>query len=344
MDPAAAVTAGYKGTYGPAPTSGPTAVTGKTVWVISCGQAAYSCSIPAGHAMEAVQAIGWKGNLCDGKLDPSVEGACVQQAVAAGANAVLLAGIDCSGLSAPLKAAKAAGLKIVDPLGFDCDDPSVGGTPVFDAPMELNGYANLKDYITDWGASKAAWIIGNNPNAKVIDVTLGGVLVPTYADQGFVAMMKKCAGCSIVDTVQLSLQDVGGGTVQQKIETALQQHPEATVIHPPFDSAIPAWVVGALKDTGRTNMTVMGSECFETNLDLIRTGGGESACSAIPDEWLEWAAVDSLNRLWSGETVSQLPDSGAGFQLVDKTHNLPASGAYVTPVDFKSAYLKVWGK
>jgi hypothetical protein len=54
--------------------------------------------------------------------------------------------------------------------------------------------------------------------------------------------------------------------------------------------------------------------------------------------------VDDLNRLFSGQSAAQLPDTGIGLQLVDKTHNLPSSGAYVPPVNFEADYLKVWGK
>lgn len=344
MSPAQALAAAYKGTFGTPPTSGPKAVTGKSVWVVSCGQAAYSCSIPAGYAMDAVAAIGWKGHLCDGQLDPSVETTCVQQAIAAGANGILLAGIDCSGLVSSLEAAKTAGVKVVSPLGFDCNDPHVGGSPLFSAYLTYSGGQDLKTYITNWGASRAAWIIGNSGgHAQVIDVTLDGVLVPTYADQGFEEMMAKCAGCKIVDTVHLSLSDVASGAASQKVATALESFPKATYLDSPFDSAIPAFIAGAIKDSGRKNLKVMGDECFSTNLTYIRTGGPENACSALAEDWGEWAAVDTLNRLFAGDSAASMPDSGLGFQLVDPAHNLPASGPYVAPVNFKAAYEKVWG-
>jgi ribose transport system substrate-binding protein len=283
--------------------------------------------------------------LCDGKLDPTVESTCVQQATAAGANAILLAGIDCSGLVGQLQAAKAAGILIISPLGFDCNDPHVGGQPVFSGYLTYAGNEDLQAYMTDWGASRAAWIIGaSKGTAQVIDVTLDGVLTPTYADAGFYQMMAKCSGCKIVDTVHLTLADLGSGAAQQKVATALQSNPSATYLDSPFDSAIPAFIAGAIKDSGRKNLQIMGDECFPINLQYIRTGGPESACSALAEDWDEWAAVDDLNRLFSGESASQLPDTGEGFQLVDKTHNLSPSGAYVAPVNFRADYEKVWGK
>src|ERR1700733_7979929 len=100
--------------------------------------------------MQAVSKIGWTAHLCDGKLDPTTEGTCVQQATAAGANALLLAGIDCSGLVGQLQAAKAAALLIIAPLGFDCNDPHVGGKPVFSGNSTYAGGETLQAYMTDW--------------------------------------------------------------------------------------------------------------------------------------------------------------------------------------------------
>jgi ribose transport system substrate-binding protein len=345
LSPAQALAAAYKGTFGAPPATGPAAVSGKSVWVVSCGQAAYSCSIPAGYAMQAVSKIGWTGHLCDGKLDPTTESTCVQQATAAGANAILLAGIDCSGLVGQLQTAKAAGLLIIDPLGFDCNDPHVGGNPVFSGNSTYAGGETLQAYMTDWGASRAAWIIGaSHGTAQVIDVTLDGVLTPTYADAGFQQMMVKCSGCKVVDTVHLTLADLGSGAAQQKVATALQSNPSATYLDSPFDSAIPAFIAGSVKDSGRKNLQIMGDECFPLNLGYVGTGGPESACSALVEAWDEWAAVDDLNRLFSGESAAQLPDSGNGFQLVDKTHNLGPANSYNPPVNFEADYEKVWGK
>ena len=58
-------------------------------------------------------------------------------------------------------------------------------------------------------------------------------------------------------------------------------------------------------------------------------------------EWMGYAGADTANRLMAGEKT--IPDSGWGFQIVDKSNNLPASGSVVTPpIDFRAAFDKVW--
>ena len=61
---------------------------------------------------------------------------------------------------------------------------------------------------------------------------------------------------------------------------------------------------------------------------------------AAPSDWTGWAAVDTMNSLFTDAPVA---DSGLGWQLVDKQNNLPPSGPFVPDVDFKAIYKKAWG-
>ena len=56
------------------------------------------------------------------------------------------------------------------------------------------------------------------------------------------------------------------------------------------------------------------------------------------------ASVCTSRSATRADVSSEAPAfSGLGWQLVDATHNLPASGAWQPPVDFKSLYEKAWG-
>jgi ribose transport system substrate-binding protein len=72
----------------------------------------------------------------------------------------------------------------------------------------------------------------------------------------------------------------------------------------------------------------------------MRTHQGVSAVMIAPSDWTGWAAVDTLNNLFQGKAPAF---SGLGWQLVDPAHNLPASGPWVSPIDFKAIYKKAWG-
>jgi ribose transport system substrate-binding protein len=85
----------------------------------------------------------------------------------------------------------------------------------------------------------------------------------------------------------------------------------------------------------------MGGEGFQPELDLLRGGKGINAVNIVASDWTGWAAIDTLNSLFLNKPIA---DSGLGWQLADKDHNLPAAGSFVPSVDFKSAYKKAWGK
>lgn len=146
----------------------------------------------------------------------------------------------------------------------------------------------------------------------------------------------------MVGTVELTFEDVGMGTVAEKVSSALLQHPDANAVHVPIDSLVVLGAGTAITESGRSEeLAVMGGEGFAANVDLIRSGGPQDAAVAFQQEWIGWATVDTLNRVFAGET--EIPDQGFGWQLVDEDHNLPPEGGYRSPVDFKRAYRAIWG-
>ena len=132
-----------------------------------------------------------------------------------------------------------------------------------------------------------------------------------------------------------------GPNLQQKATSALLQHPEANVVKSPYTSATLLGIAPAVKQSGRAGkLYVMGGEGFAPELDLLRAGQGVNAVNIAPSDWTGWAAVDTMNSLFTGKPIA---DSGLGWQLVDKDHNLTGSGPFVPAVDFKGVYKKAWG-
>ncbi len=85
---------------------------------------------------------------------------------------------------------------------------------------------------------------------------------------------------------------------------------------------------------------VICQEGFAPELDLIRQNRGIDASNHFPSEWTGWASIDSMNSVFAGQEPNV---SGAGWVLIDKNTNLPPSGEYQFPIDFKAAYKKAWG-
>ena len=292
--------------------------------------------------MQAVQTIGWSAHLRDASLTRAWRArACSRRRLRAPTRSCSPAST--AGLVAQLQAAKAAGVLLIDPLGFDCNDPHVGGKAVFSAYFTYSGGEALQTYMTDWARAGRPGSLGaSHGTAKVIDVTLDGVLTPTYADQGFHEMMAKCSGCQVVETVHLTLADLGSGAAQQKVATPLQSNPTATYLDSPFDSAILASPLGEGQrpeeppDHGRR---VASRSTSPTSAPAVRR---------VPAA--RWPRTGGVGRGRHAEPALRrrdpVPAAGHRCRIPARgqVHNLPASGDYVPPVNFKAAYEKVWGK
>jgi ribose transport system substrate-binding protein len=339
----AALDAAYKGTDRQPPTTAPKPTPGKKIWIISPGQIGESASIPTNAAKEAGELLKWNMTIYDGKLDIANFSLGIRQAVAAKADGIILDAIDCPLVKQALTEARAAKVKIVGYYALDCDDPNVKGTPLFDGSVNFGSqFGSYAELTRAWGAAKADWVISKTKGkAKVISFKEDELLVVKYIREGFEQELAKCKSCEIVKTVDFTLADLGP-KLQQKAQSALLQHPEANAIHVPYDSAMLLGISAALLQSGRNDqIDVVAGEGFPTNLELIRSNKGEDAANAFPAKWTGYAAVDAMNSLFNGQKPQ---DSGIGYKMIDREHNLPPAGqGYEPAVDYKAAYRKAWG-
>ncbi|MCU1674138.1 MAG: LigA protein [Frankiales bacterium] len=341
----AALEAVYKGTLqspDPAPRA---AVKGKKVVIISSGQASISSSIPSNAAQAAAKALGWDVTIYDAQLNPANGVNLVRQAVSSGADGIVLDAIDCATVKAPLEEARKKGITVVPIYAYDCNDPFAGqgDTSLFSAPINYGPDAvkNLGAFAEKYGFAQAqAVIAATGGKAKVVFFNTDSTTVLHYTGKGFLDGMKTCAECKVVAKVEFTGLDLGP-TLQQKASSVLLQHPEANAVKSPYTAATLLGIGPAVTQSGRASkLYVMGGEGFQPELDLLRNRQGVDAVMISPSDWTGWAAIDTMNSLFQGKAPAF---SGLGWQLVDREHNLPASGEFQSSVDYKAIYKKAWG-
>ena len=335
----------YKGTLKSPSTASRPAVKGKKIVIISAGQSSISASVPVNAAAAAARKIGWQVSVYDEQLNPANAPGLMRQAISSGADGIILDATDCPTVKGPLQEAKARGVVVVGIYSFDCNDPAFvgGGSPLF------TGYINygvaigraIDKFTESYGAAQAdAMIAATGGKAQVIYFNDPEFVVLKYTGQGFLNEIAKCSGCKVVDKIQFTGTELGA-TLQQKAASALLQHPEANSVKSPYTAATILGISAAVSQSGRAgNLYVMGGEGFQPELDLMRAHQGVSAAMIAPSDWTGWAAADTMNSLFRHEKPAY---SGLGWQLVDAQHNLPASGPFVSSVDYKSIYEKAWG-
>jgi ribose transport system substrate-binding protein len=336
------LTAGYAGAFKPAPTSGPKAATGKSVWVISCGQVAATCASIAGAAMDAGKALGWNMTLFDGKLDPSQYSQGILQAIAAHVSGIVTVAVDCSVAKSPLTQAKAAGIETVTISGFDCNDPLQNtGDPVYSTYIKYTGADTYGQTYEQWKAYDAAWLIAQtNGKAQAINTYSPGYLVSLHQNKGFDDEMALCSACKIVDNLGITATDQTGTGAQNKLQTSITQNSSANALQIGVGDWFGRFANAAIKATGKT-LAVSGDECNDAAIAAIKAGGPQQMCVARDFGWESWAALDELNRQFASPGSAPV-DEGLGFEIVDKTHNLPSGTSWTAPIDYQSAYKAIW--
>jgi ribose transport system substrate-binding protein len=322
--------------YAPPASSGPMPQKGKEIWVLSCLEAAETCSTPAHATVEAAESLGWDATLYDTRSEPARIAEAVRQAIAAGADGLTVWGLDCEQIGPqPLRELDEAEVLVSAGESQDCDPP------LFDAVVSYSE-GEYEEWFHAFGEAQAtALIAATEGRAKVI--LFDAVDIPSLAfpRDGFTEKLAGCRECEIVKTVGYTISDLGP-KLEQRAQQAVAQHPEANAVYVNTDTALVAGVRTALKASRRADeIVVVAAEGQPWTMADLRAGlpvvgvGGAHA-------WEGYQIVDNLVRLFAGE---EPVSSGIGLQVYDAGHNVPSEGnaAFVPPIDWRAAYRKRWG-
>jgi ribose transport system substrate-binding protein len=332
---------GYEGTFRALPTSSPEPARDKNVWVISLTLQSPSPQNVAAGIEEAGALLGWETTVFDGESNPTTMNDGIRQAIAAGADGIILNLVECAPVSGALRDAREAGIKIFGAGGNDCE-ASGAGPNLFDAGT-YDAYPGGREAADeDYARFGAAWVASRASG----DTSILQLTEPDYPSLGprleafRTDISEFCSDCN-VDQVEFALTDLGT-SLRQKVESGLLQHPDTDFVVFPYDAAILLGGSAAIQASPRrAELQVLGGECLAPNVELIRSGSGQNACVATPYPWLGWASADGLNRVFQN---SPQVDSGIGYLLIDAEHNLPDEGVtFDGSEDYQANYREIWG-
>jgi ribose transport system substrate-binding protein len=312
------------------PSSGPTAAKGKKVYIIACLQALEGCQRESKTAVQAGQVMGWDMKLIDTQSVPDKMNAAVQQAINDNVDGIAVEAIDMATLAGPLATAKSHGIKIVC---FACVNSNDLAAQVIPSSQSFydDGYALAAQMYKNTGGHPRILIISNKEVGVIANRQRG--------TEQFVADCVAAGGdCKIVSTQYFLFADLQT-RVAGLVSGSLRQNPETNALWMAFDSTS-AFITQGVQQAGvpRSKIGLYGFDGNIPNVHDIRTGGYEVATMAGPFEWVGWAEIDALNRLFHGQSPV---DNVVVSKLMTKS-NLPSTDTYSGDVDFRPAYLKVW--
>ncbi len=344
----AALAAAFKGVGEDPPTTGPKKVAGKTLWLIGC-PGFEGCRQLASGIDKAAKEIGWQVKSVDSKGDPTTAISAIKSAVSAKADGIVQIIFDCPAIKAGLLAAKAAKIPVLGYGGLDCDDAAYGGKdePLFAAPANFGGGDTWGDYYRGQGKRSAAFV---SAKVKELGIAKPKILFPSNRDQeltksfadGAQAELKaSCPECS-VKTVPFTIAQLGAGKGLQIFKSGILANPDADVFFYSNDAYGSLGLNAAVDPKIKQFKLVCCGDGGLSGFDQVRKHPDAWAINAQPIEWAGWALIDTMNRVFAGE--STFPAQGGKSVFVDAGHNLPAAKEYALgSYDYAAAYKAIWG-
>lgn len=303
-------------------------VEGKNVWVINVLTNQFIADSNEGY-QAAADAAGVNLTIFDGEGQVPKWNEGIQQAIAQGADAIALFGIDTSIVSEAVKEAAAAGIPVVEGLATN-----------YDSERAPEVFSNISaDYYKD-GATLANWTLADS-DCTADTFLLYSSGLPIWVDTrdgAFDAYAKNCPECKISD-VNLDLANVAT-EIPRVTQTQLTQSPDTKYLLATWDSAVP--FIESAAAPVNPDAIILGRDGIEAALESIRTDGMQKVTVASPQpQWIAWAVMDDMLRAIAGESPNGIV---VPTRLIDAT-NVGKTDADVMPnyQDFEKEFVKAWG-
>lgn len=305
---------------------------GKKVTFLQCEFE--SCARYVNGMKSATEALGWTVKTQVFKAT-GVAGA-LQQAIAEKPDYIAMSGIPAAALKAQLAEAKKAGIPVmtcatVDEVAEGNYAISCGGDMRVDA-----------DYLGRW------MINDSGGKAKIVGVNIPSYpSITTQIDWLDENIGKLCSDCSF-DKLDFTVDEVGAGTVPQKVVGYLQANPDVNYVYFTF-SDLGKGIPEVLKSSNLADRVKLTGGAGDAAI-MKAIGKGQDAWTISPNEYSAWVMVDAMARLSVDEEIPRkqidavrssptwVIDSEASAATL-KANNFDWFG----PEDYEGQFKALWG-
>lgn len=320
----------------PGPTTSPPPAKNKRVFILAAIMASITKNNVQG-IVEACHLLGWKTTVFDGQGEPSLWVDGLEQALTEHYNGVILSSITSTLVAPQIAALRKAGIPVVD----------VSNTV---PPSPTGVDANVGYHPREEGKIMAAEIASlSKGHAKIAMLTDNEFGVVIERQVAFAAALASfCPGCDLVKTMQFTAAELGTPQLMTRVQALLKANPSINYVFVGYDDAATT-VVQAVDSAGlRSKVRVVSISGEPQNLGYVRNGNVEVADLAIPNEWMGFEAVDTLDRLFDGVPSSaltkQITDSEPHLLLTKSNISQVPPGSYWSgSFNYVAQYKKIWG-
>jgi ribose transport system substrate-binding protein len=319
------------------PTTGPKALAGKTIVLISEDQRNGGPLGVSEGVAEAAKVIGWKLTILDGAGVIANRSAAFGQAIALKPDVIIADNDDATEQKVNIIKAVNAGIKV---LGWHSN---VKPGPMEGVPL----FTNISTDPTVVAKVAAALAIANaEGKAGVVVFTDATEKISVMKSNAMAANIKECSGCTVLETIDTPLASVST-RIPQMTQSLHQRFGKKWTHSLAINDGFFDFMAPTLRAAGSPGsgppVNISGGDGSKAAFERIRGDNYQYATVAEPLSLHGWQLIDEANRALAGEKWSGYV---APTHLVTKENiasNGGANNVYDPDNGYRDVYKKIWG-
>jgi ribose transport system substrate-binding protein len=315
------------------PTTGPKAVTGKTIVYVAQSMTNPGVAGAATGVKEAAKVIGWKVRVIDGQGTPAGIQAAFSQAVALKPAGIVIGGFDPNSTKQQVTQANDAGIPLI---GWHAV-----GTPGPSTSPKL--FSNITTKVEDVAKISADWVITqSNGKAGVVVFTDASIPFAANKSQLIKKELATCSDVKLLSYENIPISDASTRTPQE-VSSLLSRFGTKWTYSVAINDLYFADAAPALRAAGKQGSGApfnIGAGDGDPSA-FQRINSKEFQTATVPEPLSEqgWQIVDEFNRAFSGKA-----DSGYVAPAHITTAANSSGSSSWDPQGYRDAYKKIWGK
>jgi ribose transport system substrate-binding protein len=307
--------------------------TGKRIMILSCGSAGQGCPLEAKAVQQAAELLGWKVDMVDGKLDPTVWNQTVKQEVDSGVDGIIAIAADPNLYTDAMAAVRAKEVPFV--LTFQ--RPKAGDVEGVNTYVGWDPIKGGKD-VGDWMIADS----GGKTNPLVLNLT-GYTDSVALSDTIANTVGSDCKDCKVY-RADIAVQTLGT-SLAPLVTSQLQQHPDVNYVWA-ADDCCASFVAQGIQQAGKSSSVKLVSVAGLPD-QLARIKSGQVAADlSTAYGYSAWLDVDSLGRAMAGQPVQQywpIPQRLWTTGNIDQATPQMIQSGWDAEFDYQSNFKKLWG-
>ncbi|WP_328508626.1 substrate-binding domain-containing protein [Streptomyces mirabilis] len=315
------------------PTSGPTAVPGKTIVYVAQTMTNPGVAGAANGVREAARVIGWNVRVIDGGGTPVGVQAAMSEALALRPSGIVIGGFDPNSTSQQVSQADKAGIPLIGWHAVAAPGPS----------RRPRLFTNVTTRVEDVAGISAQWIIAHSDGrAGVVLITDASIPFARNKSELIRRDLASCSGVRLLSYENIPISDASS-RIPREISSLLSRL-GSTWTHSVaindlyFADAAPAFRAAGKNGTGPP-FNIGAGDGDPSAFQRINSGQYQAATVPEPLSLQGWQIVDEFNRAFSGR-----PAGGYVAPVHITTADNSHGATTWDPSGYREAYRKIWGK